>query len=78
MSTITIKDFEGKPVTLKVGDYVGFKYDIEQSGPITAINGDRVTVTATQGGYVHRDDCHEDCEGCRTSVDLRPSDLWVD
>jgi hypothetical protein len=61
-----------------VGDYVSFKYDIEQSGPIVRINRSRrsVTVTATEGGYVHDDDCHEDCQDCSLDIEVRISDLF--
>ncbi len=37
----TVRDFNDKPVTVKVGDWVGFKADIEQSGQITNITQDR-------------------------------------
>jgi hypothetical protein len=33
----TVKDFNDNPVEVKVGDYVGFKSDIEQCGKITKI-----------------------------------------
>jgi hypothetical protein len=40
----------------KVGEIVGFKYDIEQYGPIVKIERDfmgvRYFVKATEGGYV--------------------------
>jgi len=45
---------EGKEV--KVGDYVGFKCDIEQSGKIIAINGNQLTLSSGcdpfEGGYI--------------------------
>jgi len=35
----TVKDYDNKPVTVKVGDYVGFKSDVEQYGKIKKISG---------------------------------------
>ena len=37
MKAIIIKDFDGKEHKLKVGDWVGFKSDIEQGGQIVTI-----------------------------------------
>jgi len=37
MKTATVKNIEGKLVTVKVGDTVGFKCDIEQYGRIIDI-----------------------------------------
>ena len=37
MNTATVKDFDDNPVTVKVGDWVGFKSDHEQSGQIVKI-----------------------------------------
>lgn len=37
MKKCTGKNAEGETVTVKVGDYVGFKADIEQIGKVTAI-----------------------------------------
>jgi hypothetical protein len=76
---ITLKDDSGEDQTLDIGDYVGFKYDVEQSGPIVRINRARrsVTVTATDGGYVHTDDCHEDCENCSADVEMAINRLWI-
>lgn len=36
-------------VTVKVGDHVGFKCDIEQGGKITAIDGDHLTLSNPNG-----------------------------
>jgi len=41
--------------TVKVGDWVCFKSDVEQSGKITRISGDRLTLenpNGFQGGYI--------------------------
>lgn len=57
----------------KVGDIVGFKYDIEQSGPIKSIThryGEIVvTVEARHGGYVAE-------AGCPCYVDFGVEELW--
>jgi hypothetical protein len=60
--------------TIKVGDYVGFKYDIEQTGKVIAIKHDRYrgtiyTVLATHGEYVR---------GSRNGVpvDLSADEIW--
>ena len=61
---------EGQPV--KVGDYVGFKSDIEQGGVIYKIEGDRLFLKAGpngfEGGYIG---------GQETTVQ-RASDCWID
>lgn len=63
------------PNDLKVGDYVGFKYDVEQSGPIVKIRRDHYgpifTVRATDGGYAEE-------SGGEAYVDFRFDDLWFD
>jgi hypothetical protein len=43
----TVKDINDKPVEVKVGDWVGFKSDYEQSGQIVEIRHSR----AMAGGY---------------------------
>ncbi len=40
---------DDKFVTVKVGDYVGFKSDYEQSGKITKINGNWLTLENENG-----------------------------
>lgn len=61
---------EGQPV--KVGDYVGFKCDIEQGGVIYKIEGDRLFLRAGpegfEGGYIG---------GQETTVQMA-SDCWID
>ena len=61
---------EGQPV--KVGDYVGFKCDIEQGGVIYKIAGDRLFLRAGpegfEGGYIG---------GQETTVQMA-SDCWID
>ncbi len=74
---IRIKDIDGNEHTVKVGDTVGFKYDIEQYGEVISISHSQIVVNATQGGYVHND-CDENCEGCSMHLTLRHSDVWVD
>lgn len=60
---------------LKVGDNVGFKYDIEQYGPIVQIKRDHYglvfTVKATQGGYAEE-------AGGEAYPDFRFDELWFD
>ena len=61
---------EGQPV--KVGDYVGFKCDIEQGGVIYKIEGDRLFLRAGpegfEGGYIG---------GQETTVQMA-GDCWID
>lgn len=40
---------DGDTVEVQVGDYVGFKCDIEQGGQITAIDGDTLTLSNPNG-----------------------------
>lgn len=60
---------------LKVGDSVGFKYDVEQFGPIVKISRDAYgpvfTVRATQGGYAEE-------AGGEAYPDFRFDELWFD
>lgn len=59
---------------IKVGDYVGFKYDIEQIGKVVEIKRDRYTgetvytVLATEGEYARGS------KGVR--VDLGAEEIW--
>lgn len=60
---------EGKTVT--IGDWVGFKSDIEQSGKIIGIEGQYLVlenVNGFSGGYI----------GGQTRTTERASDCWVD
>jgi hypothetical protein len=61
---------EGK--TVRVGDYVSFKCDIEQSGRITKIEGDRLFLSAGpngfEGGYI----------GGQDTTVQRASDCWIE
>lgn len=57
--------------TVKVGDYVGFKCDIEQGGQIVAINGDMLTLESEYG-------FHGDYIGGQTRTTERASDCWID
>ena len=58
--------------TVKVGDYVSFKCDIEQGGKIYKIEGDRLFLQAGsdgfEGGYIGGQD---------TTVQIA-SDCWLD
>ena len=58
--------------TVKVGDWVGFKCDIEQSGQIYKIEGTRLYLRAGfdgfEGGYIGGND---------TTVE-ESSDCWID
>jgi hypothetical protein len=58
---------------IKIGDFVGFKYDVEQSGKVEEIktdwNGEKIyVVLASQGGYV------DNVNG--TLIDLLEEDIW--
>lgn len=56
--------------TVKVGDVVGFKCDIEQHGRVTAIDGDWLTLENSagfEGGYIG---------GMRKTRELA-SDCWM-
>jgi hypothetical protein len=58
--------------TVKVGDYVSFKCDIEQGGTIYKIEGDRLFLQAGpngfEGGYI----------GGQDTTVQRASDCWID
>jgi hypothetical protein len=64
----------GNEKEIKVGDYVNFKYDVEQSGKVVKIKKDRwdgtvtYSVIATEGGYVRN------MNG--VLVELRIEDIW--
>ena len=60
---------EGKIV--KVGDYVSFKSDIEQSGRIYKIQGDRLYLedpNGFEGGYI----------GGETTTMVKATDCWLE
>lgn len=68
MDQITFTDSDGEEVTVKVGDFVGFKCDIEQSAEVVKIephdtHGAKFTVKAPPDGfaghYIGRNDFHE-------------------
>jgi hypothetical protein len=66
---------------MKVGDIVGFKYDVEQTGRIVEKDGNSITVEARDGGYVHSGcrsyDDDGDCEcGRMILVDFLTSEVW--
>lgn len=56
---------------VEVGDYVGFKSDIEQSGKVIAIDGDWLTLeneNGFEGHYI----------GGNTTTRVHASDCWID
>jgi len=60
---------EGK--TVKIGDYVGFKCDIEQGGTIKKINWRTLTLTSISG-------FDGDYIGGQTETDQLASDCWLE
>lgn len=63
------KRFEDAPV--KVGDYVGFKSDIEQGGTVVAIEGDYLVIenaNGFRGEYIHG----------QTRTREHARDCWID
>lgn len=64
---------EDAPMTeVKVGDWVGFKSDVEQSGRISGIDGGTLILSAGggrfDGGYI----------GGKVRTTMRASDCWVE
>lgn len=58
-------------IKVKVGDFVGFKCDIEQYGSITKINGNMLTIKSSStfdGEYI----------GGQEFTQERASDCWID
>jgi len=62
-NSIKADGIDGTEIEFKVGDYIGFKYDVEQSGKITEVHPAsrsrfggytpaEVTVIVEDGGYV--------------------------
>tara|TARA_R110000772_G_scaffold151116_1_gene261873 strand:+ start:1101 stop:1319 length:219 start_codon:yes stop_codon:yes gene_type:complete len=71
--TIKIKDaFTDEMVEVKVGDYVCFKCDIEQSGQITDITGEMLTLKSGADGF-----CGGYIGGSYVTTE-RASDCWVE
>ena len=58
--------------TVKVGDYVGFKSDIEQGGQIYKIEGDRLFLRAGPNGF------DGDYIGGQETTVQRAVDCWLD
>ena len=56
--------------TVKIGDYVGFKCDIEQGGVIARIQGDTLTLTNLDG-------FHGDYIGGDTITEVSARDCWI-
>ena len=61
---------EGKEV--KIGDYVGFKSDIEQSGKIVKIHRHGMITLYNEYGF------QGDYIGGQQYTDVSPKDCWVD
>ncbi len=51
MNEATITTRDGREITVKVGDWVGFKSDYEQSGQVTKIEKRRGMFGGTGNGY---------------------------
>jgi len=68
----TVKNWDtDQEVVVRVGDWVGFKSDVEQSGEIIRIEGNRLYLKSGamgfQGGYI----------GGQTETVERADDCWV-
>jgi len=68
----TVKNWDtDEEVVVRVGDWVGFKSDVEQSGEIIRIEGNRLYLISGamgfQGGYI----------GGQTETVERADDCWV-
>jgi len=48
---IKARNADGELVTFRVGEFVEFKYDIEQSSVIHDVRSGQVLVTISDGGY---------------------------
>lgn len=62
-------------ITVSIGDYVGFKSDIEQSGRIKAINGGDYGICLTLESEFGFDG---DYIGGDTITEVQARDCWVD
>lgn len=69
--TTTVKDIDGRDVTVKVGDWVCFKCDIEQAGQIKDITGELLTLTNENGFHGHY-------IGGNVVTTERAGDCWVE
>ena len=72
----TVKDFDNKPVTVKVGDYVGFKSDVEQYGKIKKI--ERSAFGGAQFVLENENGFSGDYIGGAWRTKQLASDCWVD
>ena len=69
MKQVTYKNMNGETVTTKIGDYISFKSDIEQSARVVEITSDRWTdnpvfiveapADGFSGHYIGREDFAE-------------------
>ena len=76
MRSITVTNDCGETFTIKVGDFVGFKSDIEQYGGVTEIRkrswGGYELVIANEGGFIG------EYIGGKTTTTMFAEDVWVD
>ena len=61
-----VENCEGEKETVEVGDYVCFKYDIEQCSEIFSIRGNELEIDVTEGGYQHG------------RMFVRAADCWIE
>ena len=68
---VALGDADGDVINIKIGDWVSFKCDIEQTARVIEIRGNRITVEAPcegfEGAYIRFDETHE----------LNASECWV-
>ena len=58
-------------IAVKIGDYICFKSDVEQSGKVKSINGNEIIVTSKYG-------FHGDYIGGSTRTVVYAEDCWVE
>ena len=77
MKAVTGKDRHGNEVTVTLGDYVGFKCDVEQSGRVT-----RICLNGFSGGILltleNDNGFSGEYIGGETMTDEFLSDCWTD
>jgi len=69
--SITIRNKYGERITIKKGDYVGFKRDVEQCGCVKKIQGTELTLTSSDGfngNYI----------GGQTEIQIDAKQVWLD
>lgn len=75
MKQATFKTRDGETVTVKVGDWVGFKSDYEQSGKITKIRGSYGVYRLT---LENRNGFGGEYLRYATTTEVLGDDIWVD